>query len=124
MIRKTLAALVLLPLALIIVIFAVANRQAVTVSFDPFGARDPALSATVPLFVLVLVLTIAGVVIGGVAAWRRQRKWRRAARAARAEASALRAELESLRVRAGVAEHTALPSPSGSALRVVRPPAA
>jgi hypothetical protein len=34
---------------------------------------------SVPLFALILTLVIGGVVIGGVAAWLRQSKWRRAA---------------------------------------------
>jgi len=113
MMRKMFAAVVLVPLGLIIVVFAVANRQLITVSFDPFGS-DAMLSATMPLFVLVLVLMIAGVIIGGVAAWLRQAKWRRAARHARAESSALRSELDGLRRRLAAAEHAGLPSPTNS----------
>jgi uncharacterized integral membrane protein len=115
MMRKIFAAIVLVPLGLLIVLFAVANRQMITVSFDPFGS-DAELSASMPLFALVLVLMIAGVIIGGVAAWLRQGKWRRAARQARAEASALRSELDGLQRRMAAAEHAALPSPSGSPL--------
>ena len=61
----------LVPLALLIIIFAVANRQPVTVSFDPFGAGDPALSATLPLYILIFILVILGVIVGGLAAWLR-----------------------------------------------------
>ena len=45
MIRKIVRALVLIPLAIVIISFAVANRQTVTVSFDPFDQADPALLA-------------------------------------------------------------------------------
>ena len=69
-----------MPLAVVIVAFAVANRQIVTVSFDPFGAEHPAASLTLPLFALIIVLLIVGVVIGGIAAWLRHGKWRRTAR--------------------------------------------
>jgi len=37
-IRKIIPAVILVPLAVIIIAFAVANRQIVTVSFDPFSA--------------------------------------------------------------------------------------
>ncbi|MFZ0813528.1 MAG: DUF1049 domain-containing protein, partial [Bradyrhizobium sp.] len=47
--RKFFNAVVLIPLGVIFVIFAVANRHLVTVSFDPFNSRDPALSLTLPL---------------------------------------------------------------------------
>ena len=75
--RKIVAAVILVPLAIIIVAFAVANRQIVTVSLDPFSpaARRP--TVTLPLFALIFVLLILGVVIGGFAAWLRQGKWRR-----------------------------------------------
>ena len=42
MIRKIVLAVVLIPLAILIVALAVANRQIVSVSFDPFSAAEPA----------------------------------------------------------------------------------
>ncbi|MGB6174312.1 MAG: DUF1049 domain-containing protein, partial [Xanthobacteraceae bacterium] len=65
MLRKIVAALILVTLGVILIAFAVANRQAVTVSFDPFNTANPAASVALPLFALVIVLLIAGVVIGG-----------------------------------------------------------
>ena len=67
--RKFLTALVLVPIAIAIVIFAVANRQTVVVSFDPFDQAHPAFTLALPLFALLLAVVIAGVVIGGMAAW-------------------------------------------------------
>jgi uncharacterized integral membrane protein len=95
--RKIVAAVILIPLAIVIIAFAVANRQIVTVSLDPFSSEHPASSLTLPLFVLILVLLILGVVIGGVAAWLRQAKWRRVARRLEREAEMLRSEVTSLR---------------------------
>ena len=54
-----------MPLAVVIIAFAVANRQIVTVSLDPFSGDEPAASVTLPLFALVIVLLIVGVLIGG-----------------------------------------------------------
>jgi uncharacterized integral membrane protein len=78
--RKIVTAIVVVPLVVIIVAFAVANRQAVTVSFDPLSSAAPAYAATLPLFVLLFVVLILGVLVGGFAAWIGQGKWRRAAR--------------------------------------------
>ena len=80
MLRKIVAAIVLVPIAVIIIAFAVANRETVTVSFDPFSGHDPAVTVSLPLFALVLLLLIIGVLIGGLASWLRQGKWRGAAR--------------------------------------------
>jgi uncharacterized integral membrane protein len=91
--RKTVTALVLIPLGTLIVMFAVANRQIVTVTFDPFDTVKPAFAMTMPLFMLIFVLVGVGVLIGGVAAWLKQHKWRTRARHAEAQVRDLRAEL-------------------------------
>src|ERR1043166_1966584 len=97
MIRKIVAIVILLPLALLIMMFAVANRAPVIVSLDPFASQPPMFSATSPLFVVLLVVLIAGVIVGGAAAWARQSKWRRRARRLAAELKASRGEAEALR---------------------------
>jgi len=102
LVRKIIAAVILVPLAVIIIAFAVANRQIVTVSLDPFSAEHPAASLTLPLFALVIVLLILGVLIGGIAAWLRQSKWRRTARRLEREIADLHIEIEALKRTAGV----------------------
>src|SRR5258708_19358938 len=95
--RKFFTGLVLIPLGLIFVVFAVANRHLVTVSFDPFNSSDPSVGFRLPLFVLIIGVAIAGVVAGGSATWFRQRRWRRAARQHEADARQARAPLADLR---------------------------
>jgi len=92
--RKFIAFVVLVPLALLIVMFAVANRGSIAVSFDPFDPAQPALSLKVPLFLLIFVLVGLGVLVGGIAAWLRQSRWRMRARRAEAEARELRTRLD------------------------------
>jgi uncharacterized integral membrane protein len=95
--RKFFTALVVIPLGLIFIVFAVANRHFVTVSFDPFNSTDPSIAFTLPLFVVIIAVAIAGVVAGGAATWFRQRHWRRAARQHEADARQVRAQLADLR---------------------------
>jgi uncharacterized integral membrane protein len=95
--RKFFTALVLIPLGLIFIVFAVANRHLVTVSFDPFNSSDPSAGVTLPLFVVIIAVAIAGVAAGGCATWFRQRHWRRAARQHEADARQARAQLADLR---------------------------
>ena len=92
MIRKLVAAFVLVPLAVLIVVLAVINRQAVTLSLDPFTADKPAIAVTQPLFLIIVAALIVGVIVGGIATWLRQSKWRRTARRLEAEVRRLRAE--------------------------------
>lgn len=96
MLRKLVFWLILVPLAIVLLMFAVANREIVTVSFDPFNTTAPAAAISIPLFVLIFVLVILGIVIGGVAAWLRQSGYRRAARRRDADVTALRHEIETL----------------------------
>jgi uncharacterized integral membrane protein len=95
--RKFLTALIVVPLGLLFVVFAVANRHNVTVSFDPFNSRDPSVGVTMPLFAVIIVVAILGVVAGGIATWFRQRHWRRAARQWEADARRAQAQLAELR---------------------------
>jgi len=120
MIRKIVSFLILVPLGLVIVALAVANRQVVTVSFDPFSAAAPAFVLHAPLFVLVFVLVIAGVIIGGIASWLKQGKYRRAVRRTESELRSAREETDRLR-RELVAREAAASSPRPLSLR---PPAA
>ena len=111
--RKIVAAVILIPLAIVIIAFAVANRQIVTVSLDPFSPEHPASSVTLPLFVLVIGLLIVGVLIGGAASWLRHGKLRRTARRFERDVRELRSEVASLR-------HT--PSGSASVPETAKPP--
>ncbi|MDH2342484.1 DUF1049 domain-containing protein [Bradyrhizobium sp. SSUT18] len=116
--RKFLTALIVIPLGLILMVFAVANRHFVTVSFDPFVSNDPSLSVTLPLFLLLIVVAALGVFAGGCAVWFGQRHWRRAARRHDADARAARGELADLRAQAAATkpESQRLPVPSGTGL--------
>ena len=119
MFRKIVSAVILVPLAAVIIIFAVANRQSVTVSFDPFSATSPAYATSLPLFALIFVLLILGVLVGGVAAWIGQTRWRRTARKLDGEVRVLHQELDAIRRRfapeppaaAEPAPYTVIPPP-------------
>jgi uncharacterized integral membrane protein len=113
--RKCLNIVVWLPLGVIFVVFAVANRHLVTVSFDPFNSHDASLGFTLPLFAVIIVVAILGVAAGGAATWFRQRHWRRAARQHEADARRARAELSDLRATATAGRLQHPTPPVGSA---------
>ena len=81
---------VLLPLAIVLIALAVANRGPVSFTMDPFNPGNPALSLQAPLFVLLFAALLIGLVVGGVATWLRQGRYRRLARQRAQEAEALR----------------------------------
>jgi uncharacterized integral membrane protein len=121
MFRKIVTAIIIVPPAVVFVVFAVANRQMVTVSFDPFSSAIPSYAVTLPLFLIILAVLILGVLIGGFAAWIRQGKWRRNARRLEAEVRALQTEIDVKSAQGIYRSHpfkSAVPSPP-----VIPPPA-
>ncbi|MGY8661984.1 lipopolysaccharide assembly protein LapA domain-containing protein [Bradyrhizobium sp. UFLA05-109] len=116
--RKFLTALIVIPVALLLVDFAVANHHLVTVSFDPFNSADPALRIALPLFLLLILVAVLGVLTGGCAVWFGQRHWRRAARRHEADARSARSELADLRASTAASrpDPQRLPVPAGAGL--------
>ncbi len=109
--KKFIRYLVIVPLGIIIVSLAVTNRQLVSVSLDPLHLFDPPLSLRMPLFLLIILSLLIGVIAGGAAAWIRQGKWRRAARDNNSEAELWRAEADRLRRSQSERSTQALPAP-------------
>ncbi len=93
---RLLRLLVAAPIAAVILAFAFANREWVTVNFDPVGGHglEP---VQVRQYVVMLVAAGLGVVAGSVTTWLDQSWRRRALREAEAEAARLRQELQSQR---------------------------
>jgi uncharacterized integral membrane protein len=110
--RKFFTTLVVIPIFILLVVFAVANRHLVTVSFDPFNSADPSVAVSLPLFAVIIVVAILGVAAGGMATWFRQRHWRRAARQHEADARRARAETADLRAAAAASRGQAQQLPA------------
>ena len=103
---RFLKVLILILMAIVLLGFAFANHHEVTVSFDPFASTDSAaFSIAAPLFAVVIVAAMLGVVAGALATWVSQGRHRRASRQSRVEAEKWRAQAQALK-----AAHPALTS--------------
>jgi Lipopolysaccharide assembly protein A domain len=91
---RFLIAILMVAVAALLVAFAIANRNLVTVSFDPFDRGTPAYLVTLPLYVLSFVILILGVALGGIVGWFTQGKRRRYRRRLESELMRVRAELD------------------------------
>ena len=111
-----LKALILFPIAILVVLLAVANRGPVTLSLDPFSREAPEIAVTVPLFALIFGAVMLGVLIGGLAAWLAQGKHRRAERRYKREARRLRADTARTRPASGSTALATLPGAGSSRL--------
>src|ERR1041384_2264035 len=78
------------PLGALLVALAVVNRKPTILILDPFRGAEARLSLEAPLFLFLLGAFALGLIIGGIATWLGQGKWRRTARAQSREARDLR----------------------------------
>jgi lipopolysaccharide assembly protein A len=102
--------LLLLGLILVaIVVLAVANRGVVTLNLLPQGLdRVMALSIELPLFVVILLSVVVGMVLGYLLEWLREHKHRRRAAQKAQEAARLNREVAQLRKETGRPEDDVL----------------
>ncbi|ENN86324.1 putative transmembrane protein [Rhizobium freirei PRF 81] len=100
MAKKIVNLLILLPLGIVLIVFCVANRQSVTLALNPFRPDDQVLSLNAPLFVLLFVTLILGMLLGAGVTWFSQGKHRKRARNQTQEAVRWQAEADKHRTRA------------------------
>lgn len=96
MLRRVVFFLVTLPIAILLVTLAVANVHGVRLVLDPFRPDDPVLALVLPFYVYLFGTLLLGIVIGGIATWMAQARWRRTARRRTAESLRWQAEADRL----------------------------
>lgn len=113
MIKRIVGWVVLVPFCAVLVVFALANRQIVDLSFDPLPGTGGILPVIpMPLFLIIYIMLVLGVVLGGFATWITQGANRREKRRLKRENDQLHKEVEQLRRG---------PRPSGSGQRLLTP---
>ena len=110
MVKRIVNVVILIPVAIVLIVLSVANRQPVTLALNPFRPEDSVLSATAPFFVYLFLATIFGLVVGALATWFAQGKYRKRARIEANEAVKWHSEAEKHRTRAeAIASQAVLP---------------
>jgi uncharacterized integral membrane protein len=99
MVNRIVGWVVLVPLCLGLIVFALANRHFVAINFNPFMSAEGSVAPGygVPLFVVLYVVLLIGVLLGGTATWFAQAHHRKREKHWRHEAHLLTGELEKLR---------------------------
>ncbi|HEY7669372.1 MAG TPA: hypothetical protein VH852_01930 [Hyphomicrobium sp.] len=96
MLRRIVWLLIAFPAGLLLVTLAVANRHEVRLALDPFRPEAPVLSLVLPFYAYLFAATLIGVVLGGIAMWLSQARWRRSARVQGRTAARWHAEADRL----------------------------
>jgi integration host factor subunit beta len=102
-----------IPAALIAIAFAVANRDWIRVSFDPFSRGDPFAFVNMPLWALLFCGIFLGLICGWLGCWVAQGRWRRQAREARQESQRVSAELAEVKYNPPQNAESSLPARTG-----------
>jgi uncharacterized integral membrane protein len=95
-VRRILWLLIAIPVAVVLVTLAVANRHEVRLVLDPFRPETPVVYLSLPFYAYFFVAVLIGVVVGGVAMWASQGRWRKSARSKAKEAARWHAEADRL----------------------------
>jgi uncharacterized integral membrane protein len=124
MVSRILSFLILVPLAILLIVFCVSNRGAVTVSLDPLGTL-PQFTYSMPLFILLMGAVILGLLLGGLGTWFTQAHYRRKAWKRRNEIERLKRDADEARERVRVlseekAKAATLAGPPSTALAAPR----
>ncbi|CAG1011512.1 MAG: DUF1049 domain-containing protein [Rhizobiaceae bacterium] len=106
MLNRFVIVAVFVPLAIILIALAVANRGMVPFTVDPFNPGNPALTIQLPLFVLLFAAAGLGLVVGGLVTWWKQGRYRKLARQREQEIQSLR----SATVRTAANKDTTVPA--------------
>jgi len=110
-VRKLVNIVILLPVAVVLIALSIANRGPVTLALNPFAPNDSVLSITGPFFVFLFVALMVGIVVGGIATWFTQGKYRKRARIEAGEAVKWHTEAEKHKTRAeAIASQAVLPA--------------
>lgn len=84
--KRIVGLLVFVPLGIVLIVLAVANRQVVTLALNPFQPQDSMLSFSAPFFLFLFVAVFVGMAIGAAVTWWGQGKHRKQARVEAREA--------------------------------------
>ncbi|MEE2950084.1 Protein of unknown function [Fulvimarina manganoxydans] len=136
MISRIVSFIILVPLAILLVVFLVSNRGPVELSLDPFGTM-PQLTYSMPLALMLIASVILGVILGGFGtyisqsshrreSWQRKYEIERLQRENAEQAAALK-RLREERVQAAhsaPASGPALPAPGASGAKAIAGPRA
>jgi uncharacterized integral membrane protein len=122
MLNRILLVVIVVPVAVILIALAVANRMPVAFTLDPFNPGNPSLTLQLPLFVMLFLALGLGLLLGSFATWWKQGRYRKEARTKAREVQSLMQEISQRKPPVQPAPMpVANPSPAAAALAAPRP---
>ncbi|WP_455477052.1 LapA family protein [Bartonella sp. B41] len=89
-IKRILLAIILVPPIVLLIALIVANRQAVTLTLDPFQVKSEQFTYQAPFFIWLFVFFGLGVLLSSIINWFSHRKCKKALRESKAKLEKLK----------------------------------
>ncbi|MGB6119788.1 MAG: LapA family protein [Mesorhizobium sp.] len=93
MVNRIFLVVIVVPVAVILIALAVANRAPATFTIDPFNPGNPGLTLQLPLFAMLFLALALGMLVGSFATWMSQGRYRRDAKSKDKEVRSLMQEI-------------------------------
>jgi uncharacterized integral membrane protein len=78
--KRIISLVVFVPIGIVLIVLAVANRQVVTLALNPFRPEDGMLAVSAPFFLFLFLALLIGLFLGSFVTWWSQGKHRKQAR--------------------------------------------
>jgi len=91
--RRLLRWVIGIPVFIVVIGFAVANRNWTQLSLDPFNQAQPTVYVNLPLWLLAFLGIFVGILVGWFFCWLNQGKWRKLARERQREITKLQGDI-------------------------------
>ncbi|AFR25760.1 hypothetical protein MF1_00120 [Bartonella quintana] len=83
--KRIILTIILVPITTLLIAFIVANRQMVTLTFDPFRISSDNFTYQAPLFIWLFIFFALGVLLSSIINWFACHKCKKALRESKAE---------------------------------------
>ncbi|MHC5306227.1 lipopolysaccharide assembly protein LapA domain-containing protein [Bartonella sp. LJL80] len=91
--KRVISLIILIPIAIVLIAFIVANRESVALTLNPFQPGAEGLTYHAPFFVWLFVFLALGILIGGATMWLTQHRFRKALKDTQTELQGLKMDM-------------------------------
>ncbi|WP_332065243.1 LapA family protein [Bartonella sp. CB189] len=96
--KRILLAIILVPLAILLIAFIMANRQMVILTINPFRINSENFTYQAPLFIWLFVFFSLGVLLSGIISWFTCMKCKKALKESKAELEKLKKSISNIKI--------------------------
>ncbi|WP_019220941.1 LapA family protein [Bartonella senegalensis] len=94
--KRTVLAIILVPITALLIAFIIANRQIVTLTLDPFRINSENFTYQAPLFIWLFIFFGLGILLSSIMHWFTCHKYKKALKESKAELEKLKMSITNI----------------------------